>query len=88
MKQVLLRIPEATRLKLDEAATEAGRSLTAEVLARLESTFPAEDGWLGRAAKSPLASMERRQIAFQARLELLEERYAALEKRIDVLDRD
>ncbi|MFT4095759.1 MAG: Arc family DNA-binding protein [Rhodoblastus sp.] len=68
LKQVLLRIPEPMRVQLQAAADEKGWSLTAEILARLESTFPTTEGWLGRAQQSPSVRMVKELLALEARL--------------------
>jgi hypothetical protein len=87
LKQVLLRIPDAMRDKLVEASEENGRSLTAEVLARLERTFSENESWLSKARKSPIIRMEMQMIAVEARVENrmddLEERLAELERRVN-----
>ncbi|WP_139312999.1 Arc family DNA-binding protein [Novacetimonas hansenii] len=43
-----LRLPGAMREKLEKDATRAGRTLTAEILARLESTFSNTSGRIDR----------------------------------------
>lgn len=80
LKQVLLRIPEQMRAALQNAADENGRSLTAEVLARLETTFPQDEDWLSKMQKSPTIQIERRLISVDARLDDIEARLAKLEK--------
>ncbi|MEX0404062.1 Arc family DNA-binding protein [Aquibium sp. LZ166] len=85
LKQVLLRIPDEMRDKLEEAAKENGRSLTAEVIARLESTFPASEPWLSRMQRSPSIKIEKRLLAVEAGLE---GRLEALEKQLSVLVQD
>ena len=41
--QVPLRIPEALRARIERAANQAGMSMNAEILGRLERSFEAED---------------------------------------------
>ncbi|WP_206614134.1 Arc family DNA-binding protein [Paenirhodobacter populi] len=51
MVQFKLNMPSALRERLGEAAEKSGRSLTAEVLARLEKSFENDEEWqlaLGR----------------------------------------
>lgn len=69
LKQVLLRIPEQMRERLQASADEAGRSLTAEILLRLESSFPTTEGWLSKAQQSPSVRMGKELLALEARLE-------------------
>lgn len=83
LKQVLLRIPEEMRLKLDQAAKDNDCSLTTEVLRRLESTFPEDTPWLSKVNDSPLIKAERQIIASEARLRLLIEK---LEARVEKLE--
>lgn len=85
LKQVLLRIPDAMKERLEADAEDKGRSLTAEILARLESTFPQDEGWLSKTAKSPLVRMEKlllaTEIKLEARIEALEAEVAKLKRR-------
>jgi hypothetical protein len=46
--QVPLRIPEALRARIGEAAKDEGRSMNAEILKRLEQSFDFEDRLGGR----------------------------------------
>ena len=82
-KQVLLRLPEHIRERLDAAAETNGRSLTAEVLARLESTFPASESWLRGGRRSPKMQIEKRLIALET---LIEERIEEFERRLSALE--
>lgn len=83
LKKLLLRIPNAMRERLETAAAENGRSLTAEVLARVESTFPKSEAWLSRMQQSPAIRQAKELLAVEARLEgrldAVEDRLAALE---------
>jgi hypothetical protein len=92
LKQVLLRIPEEMRDRLEASAQENGRSLTAEVIARLESTFPRSETWLSKVQQSPTIKMEKRLLGLEVELEEKieglraslndhEKRIAALEQR-------
>jgi hypothetical protein len=82
LKQVLLRIPDSMRERLEKEAAEGGRSLTAVILARLESTFPKEEAWLNKTAQSPLIRLEKlllaTEVRLEARIEALESEVAAL----------
>lgn len=69
LKQVLLRIPEEMRDALETAAKENGRSLTAEVLARLETTFPTNEPWLSQMQHSPTIRLEKQMMKDRADLE-------------------
>lgn len=44
--QVNLRMPADLKSRLEDAASESGRSLTGEIVHRLESTFPKTLDWL------------------------------------------
>lgn len=85
LKQVLLRIPDEMREKLEEAAAENGRSLTAEVISRVESTFPKSEPWLSKVQRSPTMRFEKRLIGLETKLE---QQIEELEKRMTVLDGD
>jgi hypothetical protein len=84
LKQVLLRIPEEMRSALEKSAEAHGRSLTAEVIARLETTFGGNEPWLSKIQSSPQIQIEKKLLATEVKLELLiddlTERVAALEK--------
>jgi len=86
LKQVLLRIPEPMRDALERAADENGRSLTAEVLARIESTFPADEVWLSRVQKSPRIQKGKKLIALQVAIEAVQSELDTLKKSIEALD--
>lgn len=45
MVQFKLNMPATLRERLGEASEKSGRSLTAEVIARLEKSFEADDQW-------------------------------------------
>lgn len=84
LKQVLLRIPEEMRAELEASAEAHGRSLTAEVIARLEMTFGGNEPWLSKIQRSPQVQIEKKLLATEVRLEQLiddvNRRVAALEK--------
>ncbi|MDZ7863356.1 Arc family DNA-binding protein [Acidovorax sp.] len=44
--QMKIRLPEEVKARIDAAAAEAGRSLNAEIVARLESSFEAAVGYV------------------------------------------
>ena len=84
LKQVLLRIPEEMRLALETSAEANGRSLTTEVIARLEMTFGGNEPWLSKIQRSPQIQTEKKLLATEVRLEQLiddlSKRVIALEK--------
>jgi plasmid stability protein len=65
-----LRIPEDLKKRVEVAASENHRSMTAEILARLESTFLL-DRALGKAANSPFAAQIETAARTQETLELV-----------------
>lgn len=80
-----LRMPAELRESLETAAKQAKRSLNAEIIARLESTFAEEDRVLNMDFSDYLAEIqaaaEGETIAAQA--PELKERVAAIEKRTE-----
>lgn len=78
--QVNFRIPAELKDKLDNAAKENGRTLTAELILRLEMTFEQDDKMqdlLARVARleDDVAALEDDQINNDRRLNNLEGRY-------------
>lgn len=78
--QVNFRIPAELKDKLDEAAKENGRTLTAELILRLEMTFENDDTIQDLAARvesleNEVASLEDDQRENNRRLDALEGRY-------------
>lgn len=78
--QVNFRIPAELKDKLDEAAKENGRTLTAELILRLELTFENDDTIQDLAARvesleNEVASLEDDQRENNRRLDALEGRY-------------
>ncbi|CCB65380.1 TraY domain-containing protein [Hyphomicrobium sp. MC1] len=73
LKKVLLRIPEDMHAALEKSRKDSGRSsLTAEVLARLASTFPDEENWQAIAQNSPAMQLEKRVHSLETRVSELE----------------
>ena len=78
--QVNFRIPAELKDKLDNAAKDNGRTLTAELILRLEMTFEQDDKMqdlLSRVAKleDNVAALEQDQFENDRRLNSLEGRY-------------
>ncbi|QQN40338.1 Arc family DNA-binding protein [Acinetobacter sp. CS-2] len=78
--QVNFRIPAELKDKLDNAAKENGRTLTAELILRLEMTFEQDDKMqdlLARVARleDDVAALEDDQVNNDRRLNNLEGRY-------------
>ena len=78
--QVNFRIPAELKDKLDNAAKENGRTLTAELILRLEMTFEQDDKMqdlLARVARleDDVAALEGDQVNNDRRLNNLEGRY-------------
>jgi predicted DNA-binding protein len=78
--QVNFRIPAELKDKLDNAAKENGRTLTAELILRLEMTFDQDDKMqdlLARVARleDDVAALEDDQVNNDRRLNNLEGRY-------------
>ncbi len=85
LKQVLLRIPADMYKALERSREEKDRpSITAEVLARLASTFANGEEWLSQIQNSPSMRLERRLIAIESQLEA---RIEALEVSVNELKR-
>ncbi len=78
--QVNFRIPAELKDKLDNAAKENGRTLTAELILRLEMTFEQDDTIHDLSARierleNEVASLEEDQRENNRRLDALEDRY-------------
>lgn len=84
LKQVLLRIPEEMRGALEGSAEANGRSLTAEVIARLETTFQGTEPWLSKIQRSPEIQLEKKLLAVEVRVE---QQLDKLTKRIKALEK-
>lgn len=77
LKQVLIRIPDEMRNFLQDEAEKNGRSLTAEVISRLELTLPKTQPWLSKIQKAPRVLIEKRMLdlegEFQEKIDALKE---------------
>lgn len=74
-----LRLPHSLRAQLQRSAMENGRSLTAEILDRLDSTFPS--------VPERLAALEARVLDPNRGLDRLLERLQELERQVAELSR-
>lgn len=83
--QLLLRFPESSDLRerLNMLAVGNNRSLTAEIVHRLEASLTAEGvegpNWLQKIQQSPRIQTEKRILALEVQLDLLKDRLAAIE---------
>ena len=79
-----LRLPEELKTSLALAATDAGRSLNAEIRMRLEWSF--EAGFDGQASDKMLANeVESLRGELRGGIDLLRQKVADLEKRLNDL---
>lgn len=73
--QMKIRLPEELKARIDASASEAGRSLNAEIVARLEQSY--------RGGQSAEAKFEK--ALLQQRLDSMRSRYAAERIHVDRL---
>ena len=78
-----LRLSADLRQKIESAARQNNRTMNAEIVMRMETSFAAGDNWLNRLNASPLIRAERQIMNTELRLS---ERIAELENRVAGLE--